>query len=95
MSDDDEFVFPEMTGAVPKPSELDQYRHYLDDSDLTEDQKTEYLKTLWQVMEAFASMAWGTHPVQQAQAARERDELLREASKPQKPRRPTKRAGKA
>ena len=47
------------------------YEHYLGDSDLTEEQKREFLQHLWNLICEFVSLGWGVHPVQQALAAKE------------------------
>jgi hypothetical protein len=48
--------------------ELDvaKYEALLADSDLSEDQKTEILQTLWEIIVTFVDMGFGLHPVQQA-----------------------------
>jgi len=45
------------------------YEHYLENSDLSEDQKKEFLDTLWQMVTAFVDMGFGVHPIQQAKEA--------------------------
>ena len=41
------------------------YEHYLAECDLTEDQKREFLDTLWSIIVAFVDLGFGVHPVQQ------------------------------
>lgn len=47
------------------PPDINKYRKYVDDFDLTEEQKKELLKTVWSIMEDFVDKAFGRHPVQQ------------------------------
>lgn len=47
--------------------DYEKYAHFLEDSDLTEDQKQEFLQTLWNIIVEFVSLGWGVHPLQQAQ----------------------------
>lgn len=65
-------------GTVAEPKEgshhLDQYRHFLDDMDMTEERKTEYLEYLWNVVCNFVDLGYGTHPVQLALAAKRKDD---------------------
>ncbi len=45
------------------------YENYLTDSDLSEDQKREFLETLWSIIVAFVDLGFGVHPLQQASEA--------------------------
>lgn len=74
------------TSAEPVSSHLDEYRHHLDDTDMTEEQKTEFLEAVWFLVGEFVSVEFGTHPVQQAMASRKR-EPKRPAAKPARPKR--------
>lgn len=47
--------------------DYDLYAHYLDDADLSEDQKQEFLQTLWNLIVEIMSLGFDVHPVQQAQ----------------------------
>lgn len=49
--------------------DYEKYAHFLDTADLTEDQKREFIQTLWNIIVEFVSMGFGVHPVQQAQDA--------------------------
>ena len=49
--------------------DYEKYEHFLEDSDLSEEQKREFLQTLWEVICTFVSLGFGVHPVQQAQNA--------------------------
>lgn len=50
-----------------KTLDINKYRKYVDDYDLTEEQKVELLQTVWSIMESFVDRAFGLHPVQQCQ----------------------------
>jgi hypothetical protein len=45
------------------------FAHFVVDFDLTEDQRTELLQTLWVIMVGFVDLGFHIHPVQQACAA--------------------------
>ncbi|MFQ5443813.1 MAG: hypothetical protein ACE5EK_04265 [Nitrospinales bacterium] len=45
--------------------DLNKYRKYVDDFDLTEEEKTELIQTVFSIMESFVDQAFGLHPVQQ------------------------------
>lgn len=49
------------------PEEL---RAHIADLELTEEQATELLATIWSIMVSFVDLGFGIHPVQQAQTAR-------------------------
>jgi len=57
--DDDKDTLPGLT------IDWDLYREYLKDCDLTDDQKREFIETLWNIMVAFVDLGFGIHPVQQ------------------------------
>lgn len=42
------------------------YEKYLEDSDLTEVQRREFLEGLWQIIVCFVELGFGVHPLQQA-----------------------------
>ena len=42
------------------------YQQYLDDADLSEAEKREFLETLWSVIVGFVDLGFGVHPLQQA-----------------------------
>jgi len=60
-------------GKAPRPLVLsidyEKYEHYLEDSNLTEAQKQEFLQALWNIIVNFVDLGFGVHPVQQAIAA--------------------------
>ena len=39
------------------------YQHYLDDADMSEDQKREFLETLWTIIVGFVDLGFGVHPL--------------------------------
>ncbi len=41
------------------------YGKYLDESDLSEAQKQEFLETLWSIVVSFVDLGFGVHPLQQ------------------------------
>lgn len=43
-----------------------EFAHFLDESDLTHDQKLEYIQTIWSIVLQFIDMGFGIHPLQQA-----------------------------
>lgn len=42
------------------------FAHFLDESDLTFEQKLEYIQTLWGIVLQFIDMGFGIHPLQMA-----------------------------
>ena len=44
----------------------DLYGRYLEESDLSDDQKREFIETLWNIMVSFVDLGFGLHPLQQA-----------------------------
>ncbi|MEQ9489558.1 MAG: hypothetical protein RIM72_11260 [Alphaproteobacteria bacterium] len=47
------------------------YERFLEDTNLTEEQKREFLQHLWNLICEFVSLGWGVHPLQQAQEGTE------------------------
>jgi|GEM_PF-1800705 len=66
-----EGVQPDADGGNSVFVDYDLYARYLEDSDLTEDQKREFLQLLWGIICEFVSLGWGVHPLQQALEAEE------------------------
>ncbi|MBP5859135.1 hypothetical protein KAJ83_19135 [Marivibrio halodurans] len=56
--------------------ELREFLHFLDGTDMTEDEKLEYIECVQRVISEFVALGWGTHPIQQASDAKERDECI-------------------
>ncbi len=44
--------------------EPDDYRHHLNEFDLSEEQQNELLQTLWSIMSALVDIGWGVDTVQ-------------------------------
>lgn len=42
------------------------YGEYLEDSDLSDEQKREFIESLWSIVVAIVDLGFGVHPVQQA-----------------------------
>lgn len=55
------------TGKPPVLTlDVSLYEDYLENSDLTDEQKREFLQALWIIMVGFVDLGFGIHPVQQA-----------------------------
>ena len=46
--------------------DYEKYAHLLDDPDLSEDQKREFLQAVWNIITNFVDLGFGVHPVQLA-----------------------------
>jgi hypothetical protein len=57
------------TGPPVITVDYERYAHFLENSDLTEEQKREFLQTIWNIIVEFVSLGFGVHPLQQAQNA--------------------------
>ena len=44
----------------------DLYGSYLEDSDMSDEQKREFIQTLWNIIVNFIDLGFGVHPIQQA-----------------------------
>lgn len=60
------------TGAGRPALTLDVslYEHYLAESDLTDEEKHEFLQTLWNIICEFVMLGYGVHPLQQVENGR-------------------------
>ena len=58
---------PLSLGAEPRivTVDYDLYAHFLEDSELSEEQKREFLQALWNIVVEFVSLGFGVHPTQQ------------------------------
>lgn len=45
--------------------DFEKYQHFLDDSDLSDAQKREFLETIWSILLNFVDLDFGIHPMQQ------------------------------
>ena len=64
-------------GSPAKPLILvdyERYAHLLDDEDLTEDQKQEFLQTLWSIIVEFVSLGFNVHPLQQVSSGLDKNQ---------------------
>jgi uncharacterized protein YeaC (DUF1315 family) len=43
-----------------------KYEQYLDGSDLSDEQKEEFLQAIWMLVSTFAELGFGVHPLQEA-----------------------------
>ena len=50
--------------AAPLKFEPDDYRHHVDEFDLTEEQQNELLTSLWTIMSTLVDIGWGVDTVQ-------------------------------
>ncbi|MEO0411733.1 MAG: hypothetical protein AAF221_07855 [Pseudomonadota bacterium] len=60
---------PHLRSAQNKPVitvDYERYAHFLENSDLTEEQKQEFLQAIWNIVVEFVSLGFGVHPLQQA-----------------------------
>lgn len=54
-----------LTARPMDEADIENYLPYLDETDMSEDQKIEFLKALYVVLQSFVDQAFGVHPVQQ------------------------------
>ena len=47
--------------------DYESYEHLLDNSDMSEEQKREFIQALWSIIFGFASLGFGINPVQHGQ----------------------------
>ena len=47
--------------------DYEKYEHFLENADLSEDRKREFIETLWRIIVGFVDLGFGVHPAQQAQ----------------------------
>ncbi|MFC5583791.1 hypothetical protein ACFPOD_01605 [Nitratireductor kimnyeongensis] len=45
--------------------DVEKYQAYLDDPNLNEEQKEEFLQAIWSIMVAFVDLGFGVHPLQE------------------------------
>lgn len=54
--------------AIAKPTltvDVERYQALLDDSDMTDAQKEEFLQALWLIVVSFVELGFGVHPLQE------------------------------
>lgn len=61
---------------LPRVLTLDfaRYEAMLDDPDLSEEQRLEFLETLWSIIVSFVDLGYGVHPMQQYNWGKQLDE---------------------
>ena len=47
--------------------DYEKYEHFLETTDLSEDQKREFIEALWSIIISFVDLGFGVHPAQQAE----------------------------
>ena len=50
--------------GLPYLIDVEKYRHYLAGYQISEEEKTELIKSLWTMLEGFVDQAFGRHPIQ-------------------------------
>jgi hypothetical protein len=64
------------------PFDPEKYRGFLEDTELSHEQQTEYLKLLWSIMITFVELGFGVDSVQQVLPALEEKDLAPPAREP-------------
>ncbi|MEW7006732.1 hypothetical protein [Lentilitoribacter sp. EG35] len=54
--------------------DIDYYQAFLDDVDISDDQKTELVETLWQIVVNFVELGFKVHPLNSVQDSATKDE---------------------
>ena len=54
--------------------DIDYYQSMLDDADIPEDKKREFVETLWSIVVQFVDLGFGIHPLQQANEANDQSQ---------------------
>jgi hypothetical protein len=55
-------------GAAARPIvtvDVEKYQRFLDETDMTEEQKAEFLQALWSIIVTFVELGFGVHPLQE------------------------------
>ena len=55
--------------------DVEKYRHYLAGYEMSEEDKTELIRSVWAILEGFVDHAFGQHPIQQCGRALEHSDL--------------------
>ena len=68
LTPDIDLAAADIFAAAEPPFTLDYeaYAPYLEDSNMSEAQKREFLETLWSIIVSFVDLGFGAHPIQQA-----------------------------
>lgn len=59
---------PDDSGKPKITLDIQAYEHFLEDADLSDDQRREFLEALWSIICSFVELGFGVHPAQQAMA---------------------------
>jgi hypothetical protein len=51
-------------GNLALQFDAQEFAHFLDESDLTHEQKLEYIRTVWSIVLQFIDLGFGIHPLQ-------------------------------
>ncbi len=57
------------------PLDINKYRHFLNDTDVSEQRKSEFIQDVWTILESFVDQAFGLHPVQQCHEHKKNTDL--------------------
>lgn len=55
---------PDLSYPGELPLDVNKYLPYVEDFDMSEEKKAEFLHTLWSIMSAFVDLGWGVDSVQ-------------------------------
>ena len=55
--------------------DFELYQGFLDDADISEEQKRQMIEALWSIIVAFVEIGFGVHPVQEACEAADKDKI--------------------
>lgn len=76
----DEFMHEAKGSETAYPSlsiDWELYAEYLNESDLSEEEKREFIQTLWYIVVSFVDLGFGVSSTQLAQDARQTDKQLK------------------
>lgn len=59
---------PELADYPALEIDYELYMKMLEDSEWNDEQKREFIETIWSIVVSFVDLGFGVHPVQQAQA---------------------------
>jgi hypothetical protein len=59
----------DLSYPAPRALDFEKYLPYLDEFDISKEQKIELLKTLWNMMGTFVDIGWGVDSAQNASPA--------------------------
>jgi hypothetical protein len=51
--------------GLTMPLDIEKYRHFVSQFDLSEQEQTELIQTVWTILESFVDHSFGRHPDQQ------------------------------